>query len=393
MREPTLAFALLTLTAFAGGAAEIRVGDDAGLRKALGALKPGTIVLIAPGKYRGNLYLKAASGTEKSRIVVKGADPQKPPVFTGGRQALHLVDCNHLTLANLEVRGFSTNGINVDDGGSFETPSKGIVIENVTVKDTGPKGNHDALKMSGVNQFAVRGCRFEGWGGSGIDMVGCHRGTVERCSFEGKPGFSQANAIQMKGGTTGILVHMNFFKNAGQRSINLGGSTGLQFFRPKVGDHEAKDITVAGNRFVGSTAVLAWVTADGGHVRHNTIYCPDKWVLRILQETKDKKFKPSHGGLFEKNLVVFDRKVRTFVNVGGGTKPESFTFRANAWFEIGGRRKPRLPTPEKAGVYGVDPKLAKPGTPEMKCKEPRLKDFGADAYKPPALRKSPPAAK
>jgi len=50
----------------------------------------------------------------------------------------------------------------------------------------------------------------------------------------------------------------------------------------------------------------------------------------ILQETKDERFKPCHGGVFEHNLVVFDRGVRTVVNVGPGTDPESFTFRANA---------------------------------------------------------------
>jgi hypothetical protein len=150
---------------------------------------------------------------------------------------------------------------------------------------------------------------------------------------------------------------------------------------------------VAGNRFVGGLAVLAWVTSNGGRVHHNTIYRPDKWVLRILQESRGERFKPAHGGVFERNLVVFDRKVRTFVNVGPGTRPESFLFRANAWFDSGGKRKPRLPSAEKDGVYGVDPRLEKPGTPEMKCTEPRLKDYGADAYRPEALRKPPPDRK
>ncbi len=364
-------------------AAEIRVSGDAELRAALGKLQPGATVLVAPGTYRGGLYIRGASGTKEQRITVRGADPEKPPVFSGGSQALHLVDCNHLTLAHLEAKGFGTNGINVDDGGSKETPSRGIVIESVKVFDTGPKGNHDALKMSGVDEFAVRGCTFAGWGGSGIDMVGCHDGRVENCRFEGKAGFSQSNAVQMKGGTARILVHMNFFRNVGQRAINLGGSTGLQFFRPEVGDFEAKDITVAGNRFAGGVCALAWVTADGGRVHHNTIHLPEKWVLRVLQETKDPRFKPSHGGVFERNLVVFDRRVSTFVNVGPGTKPESFVFRDNAWFEVGGKRRPRLPAAETGGVHGVDPRLQNPGTAEMKVTEPKLSGYGADAYEPP----------
>ena len=59
----------------------------------------------------------------------------------------------------------------------------------MTILETGPKGNHDALKMSGVDHFTVRKCHFEAWGGSGIDMVGCHHGVVEDCTFVGREGF------------------------------------------------------------------------------------------------------------------------------------------------------------------------------------------------------------
>jgi hypothetical protein len=372
-----------------GRAGEIRASGDAELRTALGRLEPGATVLIAPGSYRGGLYVSGAAGTPERRITIRGADPARPPVFSGGKEALHLADCSYLTLADLEVRGCTSNGINVDDGGTKETPSRGVVIENVKILDTGPEGNHDALKMSGVDGFTVRGCTFSGWGGSGIDMVGCHDGVVEKCRFEGKPGFSQSNAVQMKGGTARILVHMNFFRDAGQRGINLGGSTGLQYFRPEVGDCEAREITVAGNRFAGGLCALAWVTADGGRVHHNTIYLPEKWVLRVLQETSDGKFKPCRAGVFERNLVVFDRRVSTFVNVGPGTQPESFVFRENAWFEAGGSRRPQLPVEETGSVCGVDPKIEKPGTAEMRATEPKVAGYGADAYRPPDLAPKP----
>ena len=32
---------------------------------------------------------------------------------------MHLADCSYVTLRNLQVEGFPSNGINVDDGGSF----------------------------------------------------------------------------------------------------------------------------------------------------------------------------------------------------------------------------------------------------------------------------------
>lgn len=353
MRQSTLRIFLMSILAFCwcADAAEIRVADSAALRRALEQLVPGTVLLLEPGVYEGGVSLRDVAGTERAPIVIQGAQPHRPPVFQKGGTALQVSDCRYLTLRNLTVEGFPGNGINVDDGGSFETPAHHIVIENVTILETGPKGNHDALKMSGVDHFTVRQCHFEAWGGSGIDVVGCHHGVVEDCTFTGRAGFSQDNAVQLKGGTEDVLVQCCQFTSAGQRCVNLGGSTGLEFFRPKVQDYEAKNITVAGNRFVGSMAPVAWVTAEGGHVHHNTIVLPDKWVLRILQESSDARFKPSHDGLFEHNLVIFDSRVQVFVNVGARTAPETFVFRHNVWCDAQGSRVPSLPVPEKDGVY------------------------------------------
>lgn len=365
-------------------AGETTVRTTQELRRAAGSAKPGDVVRIAPGTYTGGVYLANLAGQQGKPIVIRGADPAKPPVFTGGgAEGIHLSDCRHLTLADIVVKGYPSNGINIDDGGSFDTPAHHIVLENVTILETGPRGNHDALKMSGVDQFVVRNCRFEAWGGSAIDMVGCHKGVIESSRFIGREGFSLDNGVQTKGGSREILIQGCTFERAGQRAINLGGSTSLSVFRPKAEDFEARDITVAGNRFVGGQAHVAFVTSQGGHVHHNTFYLPEKWLLRILQEMP-APFKPAAGGVFEKNLIVYDRRMNPAVNVGSRTAPETFTFRSNAWFAVhGAARPPGLPVAESGGIYQVDPKLAKPGTAEMKTTsdDPRLKDVGADAYK------------
>ncbi|MHC4309661.1 MAG: right-handed parallel beta-helix repeat-containing protein [Planctomycetota bacterium] len=340
-------------------------------------------ILLAPGKYRGGIYINNISGRSGTPLTIRGTDPKNRPIFSGGGgQAIHMADCSYVTLAHIKVQGYSSNGINIDDGGSFETPSHHIVVENVTILNTGPTGNHDALKMSGVDEFVVKNCRFEGWGGSGIDMVGCHSGKVTDCAFVGKKGYSQSNGVQLKGGTAKVVVEKCLFKNAGYRSINLGGSTGLQYFRPKVGDYEATDITIAGNRFIGSMAPIAWVTAKGGHVHHNTIILPEKWILRILQETKDTKFKPCHDGVFENNLVIYDSRINVFVNVGARTAAKTFTFRNNAWHQVDGSRKPVLPAPEQNGIYNVkvsvDTQSREKGL--VKIQDSRLGDIGAHSY-------------
>ena len=387
MRQYIFAFWIIAAFSFHMEAKEevkqVRVKNSTELNQAISKLSPGTTLLLEPGIYSGGIYLSNIEGGDEMPVVIEGMDPNNPPVFAGGGQAIHLADCSNITLRNIKVKGFPANGINIDDGGSYDTPAHHIVLENVTILDTGPKGNHDALKMSGVDHFVVRKCRFKGWGGSGIDMVGCHHGLIEDCTFTGKEGFSQSNAVQLKGGTKNVLVQCCFFENAGQRAINLGGSTGLQFFRPEVDNYEAKNITVAGNRFISGMAPVAWVTSDGGYVHHNTIILPDKWVLRILQESSDARFKPCHDGVFERNLVIFDSKVQVFVNTGPGTAPETFRFRHNAWLDLDGNRKPSLPAPETEGIYLKDISIDREALKDVKfefvgnC----IKEIGAQAYK------------
>ncbi len=341
----------------------VKVADDASLRAALRRARPGTRVRIASGRYSPGVYATGLKGTRQSPIVIEGADEKDPPIFQGGGEGWHLTDCEFVTLRNIAVAGQSSNGINVDDGGSFDTPSHHIVLERLQVSDVGPRGNHDAIKLSGVTDFVVRDCVIEGWGGQAPDMVGCHRGLIEGCKFQGKQGFSQHSGPQTKGGSSGIVIRRCLFLNAAQRGVNIGGSTGLAFFRPKGALYEAKQITVEGCTFVGCQAPIAFVGVDSAVVRYNTFYRPGKWVMRILQETTKQGFVPCRRGRFEHNLVVFRRaEVGVFVNVGPNTQPQTFQFSHNLWFceDRPQSSRPRLPVRETGGVYGLDLMLTDP---------------------------------
>jgi hypothetical protein len=365
-------------------ARQVTVGNIQALRAAMSQATPGTTILVPPGTYTGAIHLSGVSGTAESRITIKGSDPANPPIFSGGSQALHLSDCNYITLADFVVDGCTSNGLNCDDGGNAETPMHHLIVENVTIRHIGPRGNRDGLKMSGVDQFIVRNCRFEGWGGSAIDMVGCHQGVVEDCYFHGAQGFDNSEAIQMKGGSADNLVQGCFFDRAGGRALNLGGSTGLQYFRPRVDDYEATRLLVGGNRFFGGTAAVAWPTASHSRVVQNTIVLPEKWIGRILQENRGPQFKPSHDGIFAENLVVFDHRVGQpeFINVGPGTAPETWKFVNNAWYDAEGARRPRLPGIETGSIYQADPQLIDLGQPTMRIGSPdqRLRGVGHRAW-------------
>jgi hypothetical protein len=375
---------LMLAVALASPAAEpvVRVTDDASLRAAVGEAQPGTRIVIAPGRYRPGVWVENLHGTADRPIIIEGADPQRPPLFEGGGEAWHLSNCSHVTLRNISVRGQSGNGINVDDGGTFDTPAHHIVLEDIHVADVGPRGNHDGIKLSGVVDFIVRRCRVEGWGGQAVDMVGCHRGLIEDCTFEGKEGFSASAGPQTKGSSSRITVRRCVFRNAGGRAMQVGGSTGLPYFRPQGALYEAKDILVEGCVFVGSDATVAFVGVDGAVFRYNTIYRPQRWILRILQETTEPGFVPCRNVRFEHNLIVFRQsELRAFVNIGPNTLPESFRFTGNLWYceDRPEASRPALPTPEQDGMYGVDPQLAAAEQNRFEPGNPRAARVGATA--------------
>lgn len=365
---------------------EVSVSNVAELRQAVASAKPGTHILIQPGDYAGGLHFANLHGTAARPIVIKAADPTKPPHFKGGGSALQFSDVSHLELRDLVVSGARGNGINIDDGATPETPSHHVTLRNLKVSDL-PAGNNDGIKLSGLDDFRVENCTVERWGGSGIDMVGCHRGVINGCDFRD----GGSNAVQAKGGTADILIAKSTFRNPGQRGVNIGGSTGMAYFRPPIDKvpagkrYEAKDIRVEGCTFIGGVAPIAFVGVDGATVRFNTIYQPDRWALRILQETRLPDFVPCRNGVFEDNLIVFNsqRWASGGVNVGADTAPDTFRFARNFWFceDASTRSKPTLPTVEKDGVYGRDPKLVDHKTLVWAPKDEQAQKVGSYAYK------------
>lgn len=373
---------------------EIRVANRDELLAALRAATPGTTILVAAGTYRGGIAPAKLSGTKDRPIVVAAADPKSPPVFEGGGSGLHLSSPQHLELRDLVFDGASGNGLNVDDSGSTDTPAQHLRLRNVVVRNIGPRGNADGIKLSGVRDFRLEGCRVERWGsgGSAIDMVGCANGVVTRCAFVDARD-DMANGVQTKGGSSHIAIERCRFENAGGRAVNAGGSTGPAYFRPRDASFEAHDIVVEDCEFLGGLSAVAFVGVDGAMVRHNTIYRPKRWVFRILQESADPRFVPCRNGKIENNVVVFrSDEVREIVNVGGNTAPDTFTFSGNAWTCLdraqNTRRLVRLPVAEKNAAYGDAPKFADAARGNLSIPDRKPDDPGVRAESLPPARQT-----
>ncbi len=364
----------------------IHVENNEELQAAITSAKPGTTILLEPGEYAGGMHFRQIKGEAGKPIVIAAADAKNPPVIRGGTTCLQLSDVAYLELRDLRFTGARVNGVNIDDGGSYETPTHHILLRGLTVIDVGSDGNHDGIKLSGVDDFRVEDCTIERWGkrGQGIDMVGCHNGIIQGCQLRSAD--DSGSGVQAKGGSRAITIRRCRFEHAGARAINIGGSTGLQYFRPPLqsgqAHAEAQDITVENCTFIGSNAPIAFVGVDGAVVRFNTIYRPKRWVLRILQETRAEGFVACRNGVFTDNIVAFrSDEVATTVNIGPATAPETFTFARNWWYCLDRptESQPTLPTPETDGAIGVNPRFRHPEEGDFRLQpESQARQVGAD---------------
>lgn len=297
---------------------------------------PGTRILVHAGVYLGAQWIADLHGEASAPITIVGEDGAILD-GDGEGEVLHLSEVSYVVLEHLELRNATGNGLNIDDGGTLDTPAHHVVLRDLFVHDIGSGGNQDCIKLSGLDDYFVLGSRITQCdAGDMIDHVGCHRGVIADNHFYDSPG---SGGIQMKGGSSDILVHGNRFTDVSGRSINAGGSTGLEFFRPLDAPFEAARLHVIANVFLrsgaNSGAPIAFVGCDACLFANNTVLEPQEWIARILQESTDARFVPSRNGRFVNNLIVFRvADLRTFVNVGGGTAPETFTFSHNLWYAL-----------------------------------------------------------
>ncbi len=329
---------------------------------------PGTAVVVHAGTYSGGTYIADLAGSAGAPIWIGGAPGEARPVIQGGSQALHLVRARYVIIHDMEVTGQTSNGINCDDGGDYgnDLATHDLVFRNLYIHDVGSGGNQDCLKLSGVNDYFVIDNEIAlcggGGSGSGVDHVGCHRGLIARNSFHDLSG----NAVQSKGGAEDIEIRANMIVDAGERGLNMGGSTGFEFFRPPVADmaapFEARDIRAVANVFVGAVTPMAFVGCVECLAANNTIVNPGNWLLRILQETTSLSgydFLPASDCTFINNLVYFSRSdISTYVNIGPATAPSTFVFTTNLWYahdSPGDSEPTNLPVTETGGLYGLDP--------------------------------------
>jgi len=362
----SLVFAILLPLSLSAMVRHVGPGQTyANLTQAVAVVVPGDTIEIHAGTYPGGLFFANLQGTATQWITIRNA-PGDVVIFEGGSNAIQLSDPAYMRWQGLIFQHQTGNGFNLDDGGSYSSPAHHVVFDGCTFRDMNATGNNDLLKLSGLDSFEVRNCRFLNGaaGGSGVDMVGCHDGVFLNNYFENLG----SNCIQAKGGTAWVRIEGNFFRDGGQRTLNLGGSTGLAFFRPDTAHYEAAYLQVYSNVFVGSWVPIAYVGSVHVEVVNNTFYQPENWVIRILQETVDpSRFLECGNNSFVNNIIYLDHNLGTETNIGSNTRPESFLFSHNLWFNaaVPNWSGPDIPTADPNQIVQLNPLLNDPGNDDF----------------------------
>lgn len=296
---------------------------------------PGTRVLLRAGTYTGTAFSSNLQGTAAMPIAIVG---EGEVILDAGRmgEVLHLSDPRYVVLENLTLQNATLNGLNIDDGGTAATPAEFVALRRLRLRTIGNGGNNDCIKLSGVDRFHVLDSDISSCNaGDTIDMVGCHDGVIAHNHIHDTVG---SGGIQAKRGSARVTIHGNRFVAVNGRSVNAGGSTGLEFFRSIDAPYEAAQLRVTSNLFgrpgANGDATIAYVGCDTCVFANNTVIEPRTWVARILQETTGARFVPSRNGLFGNNIVFNQAEIRALINVGANTAPSTFVFGNNLWFAL-----------------------------------------------------------
>lgn len=328
---------------------------------AAGKAVPGTKINLLAGKYPVDKAIINLHGTASKPVAIIA---EGEVVFDAGGvedSLLRFSDPRFVVLQGFTLQNSLIHGINIDDGGGYDTPAEHVIIRNLTFRNIGVGGNHDCLKMSGVDRFMVLNSRFDDCDhGEAIDMVGCHQGIIRGNVFSNIP----INAINTKGGSADILIEANRFSDVRERAINAGGSTGKDYFRPIDAPHEAARIRMLSNIIERTGVPVAFTGCDHCVFANNTIIYPKTHMAAILQESTDKRFVPSRHGQFVNNLIVFNQSDvdENYVRAGKHTAPETFTFGNNFWYALDdsgftGPSFDRGVPPETSSVNQRDPQF------------------------------------
>ena len=312
------------------------------LTKAVAAATPGTAIRIKPGTYDTALYTNDLHGTEENPIWIGGIPGQERPVLTSEKGAITINRGSYIIIHDLEVTGSEIHGIHVNDGGdnnNFEAAHH-FIFRNIYNHEIGDS----CFKFAGLNYSWLFDCEVErshigGRESAAIDSVGCHYNTVAYNYIHDVLGIG----VSFKGGSYEADIFANLFVNIGTSAVNMGQTTGDDFFRPSLKKdgtmYEAHDIRTYSNIFIGGESSFSFICATNCYAVNNTVIMPRSFLFRVLNtdEADSRKLANAgspHDNTIANNIFYYGDSLRDPMNVGGKTSPATFVVQNNIFYFV-----------------------------------------------------------
>ncbi len=364
-------------------------------------MRPGDEIILMPGDHLP-ATLDRLQGKQGNPITIRALDPKRPSVIVASRYGLVLHQPQHVVIENLIITGATIAGLVVDDLDSTtaQNPTErappaprkpwraNLVIRNVTVTNTGPEGKRHAIELSGLQDVRIHDVHIEGWGGSGLELIGCQGVTVESCRFIARQDYSQLHAIQIRAGSERVNIMQCHFQGIAGAVVVVGGLSKLREFRPEIppdadsrSHYEARFVQLQRCTFLGGACPIVLAHCDDTLMRYNTFIRPRHAVLCTTTEQTDHRIAPARRAIFGGNLLIWEPgDLRRLVDIAPTDDAQSFVFEESLWWSTEPAeqraRLGKLPgarqTPQ---ITDLDPKL----DDELKPTEPKAAQFGAKA--------------
>ena len=349
------------------------------ISKGLDFAQPGTAIRIMPGEYHEHIKRNNLYGTAENPIWIGGVPGMERPRMVVELAFMTISGGSYVILHDMEVtqtppHRAGRHGFNIfsGDGQIYRVPNDPSSI-NFDVLNTKETTHHFVLrnlyihhigdspvKTAGVYNYWLFDCEVaygqQGLRGSGsVDNVGSHNATVAYNYLH----HSIGHGIVFKGGSSNVDIHNNLNVEYGVRGVQMGQSSGKVYFRPPLHllpeneRYEAKNIRTYSNIFIGGgyeingrfegSAPFAFASSIHCYAVNNTVINPTGHLFRILNnEIVDNPDYPNaprltdNGaaccGTVANNIFYYGRLLNEAINVGAGTKPETFVVRNNLFY-------------------------------------------------------------
>ena len=309
-------------------------------------LRPGDEIILMPGVHRpANLDL--VHGTPQRPITIRGLDPRRPSRIDADRYGIRLVRPAYVRLENIEIIGASIHGLVVDgsakplDESRLDAdPSRGITIQNVTIKRTGPRGTRHAMVIRHVNDVQIESGTIESWAGSGIEVIGCRNVDIREMTLRGSEDADQRSGIRVRAGSAQVTIERCLIENAGHQAICVGGKSSESEWQTPLGADtdaasvfEASSVYISDCTLIGGLCSVALCHAEHVNVQQSTLIRPRDAVISIRRPQNDPRFGALETSSFGNCLIAWeDGDVVRLLHLGRGATADQLFLESNLWW-------------------------------------------------------------